>query len=235
MFTKKVLVSALLAAGMIGAVATPLPGVAATSFDIQLNFGPPPVRYEAIPAARAGYVWSPGHWQWSGSAYRHDWVPGHWERARTGYAYHAPSWTERNGRWHYAASRWDRDGDGVSNNLDRTPDGVGVAPPARRNELVPAARVGYAWSPGHWGWRSGRHDWIAGNWVAVRTGYTYHAPQWVERNGRWHFEARRWDRDGDGTPNRLDPTPLGANRPGDRDGDGVPNRRDVAPNNPNRS
>ena len=71
--------------------------------------------------------------------------------------------------------------------------------------------------------------------MAVRTGYTYYAPQWVERNGRWHFEARRWDRDGDGIPNRLDPTPLGGNRPGDRDGDGVPNRRDAAPNNPNRS
>ena len=216
MFTKKVLVSALLAAGMIGAgVATPLSSAAATSYDVQLNFGPPPVRREAVPAARAGYVWSAGHWQWSGSAYRHNWVPGHWERARAGYVYYAPRWFERDGRWHFAASRWDRDGDGVPNNVDATPYGGGLttAPPPRRNEVVPVARAGYAWSPGHWEYRSGRHDWTAGQWVAVRTGYTYHEPQWVERNGRWHFEARRWD----------------------RDADGVPNNRDARPNNPNRS
>jgi hypothetical protein len=120
MFMKKVLVSVLFAAGMIGAVATPLSSVAAV--DVQLNFGPPANRHEAVPAPRHGYVWAPGHWQWNGN--RHVWVAGNWQRARPGYAYHAPAWVERDGRWHYTASRWDRDGDGIPNNRDRTPDGA---------------------------------------------------------------------------------------------------------------
>ena len=50
MFMKKVLVSALFAAGMIGALAAPLSSVA--QVEIQLNFAPPVVRYEAVPAPR---------------------------------------------------------------------------------------------------------------------------------------------------------------------------------------
>ena len=122
MFIKKVLVSALLAAGMLGAVATPLPSVAAT--DVQVNFGPPAERYERVPEARHGYIWAPGHWRLNGSHKKHVWVVGHWERARPGYAFQAPTWTEREGRWHYRASRWDRDGDGIPNYRDPTPDGV---------------------------------------------------------------------------------------------------------------
>jgi len=122
MFMKKVLISALFVAGMIGAVATPLSSVGAAG--IQLNYGPPADRYEAVPAPRRGYVWAPGHWQWNGNRTRHVWVAGNWQRARPGYAYHAPAWVERDGRWHYTASRWDRDGDGIPNNRDRTPDGA---------------------------------------------------------------------------------------------------------------
>lgn len=120
MFMRKVLVSALFAAGMIGAVATPLPSVAAV--DVQLNFGPPAARYEAVPAPRHGYVWSAGHWEWRGNSKHHTWVAGSWQRERPGYAYRAPTWVEREGRWHYQASRWDRDGDGIPNNRDAHPD-----------------------------------------------------------------------------------------------------------------
>jgi WXXGXW repeat (2 copies) len=121
MFTKKVVVTVLIATGTLGAAATPLPSVAASNVDIQLNFGPPPARYEAVPAPRHGYVWEPGHWQWNG--HRHVWVAGHWIRERPGYAYYAPRWVERNGRWHYQTSRWDRDGDGIPNRNDPTPNG----------------------------------------------------------------------------------------------------------------
>jgi len=107
MFAKKVLVSVLFAAGMIGAVATPLPSLAAV--DIQLNFGPPPARYEAVPAPRRGYVWAPGHWQWNAHRNRHFWTAGNWERARRGYVFQSPQWVERDGRWHYQARRWDND------------------------------------------------------------------------------------------------------------------------------
>ena len=138
MFVKKVLVSALFAAGMIGAVATPLPSVAAV--DINLNFGPPAARYEAVPEPRRGYVWSPGYWQWSSNRSRHYWVAGSWQRARPGYAYHAPTWVERDGRWHHTASRWDRDGDGIPNNRDRTPDGVNPTRGDRDGDGIPNRR-----------------------------------------------------------------------------------------------
>ena len=122
MFMKKVLVSALFAAGMIGAVATPLSSVAAV--EIQLNFGPPANRYEAVPAPRRGYVWAPGHWQWNAKRHRHFWTAGYWERSRPGYAFQRPQWVERDGRWHYQARRWDSDGDGIPNRRDPTPYGA---------------------------------------------------------------------------------------------------------------
>lgn len=117
MFTKKVLVSALFAVGMIGAV-TPLSSFAQVEF--QLNFGPPAARYEVVPAPRSGYVWSGGNWQWDGN--QHVWVAGNWQTARPGYAYSQPQWVERGGRWNYQSSRWDRDGDGVPDRKDARPD-----------------------------------------------------------------------------------------------------------------
>lgn len=118
------------------------------------------------------------------------------------------------------------------------------APPAPRYEVLPAERPGFAWQPGYWQWRDGRHYWVRGHWVRERPGYHWHPNRWVERDGRWYFERGRWDRqrfasrwedqrwrnpggdrDRDGIPNAHDR---------DRDGDGVPNRRDDFPNNPNR-
>ena len=105
MLTKKLLVSALLAAGTIGAAATPLASAATTHFE--LSYGAP-VRHAYDGGHRPGYVWVPGYRTWDG--YRRAWVPGHWERARgyRGYAQHTP--------------RWDRDGDGVANRYDARPN-----------------------------------------------------------------------------------------------------------------
>src|SRR5688572_15014145 len=119
MWSRKAIVSALVAAGMAAAAAMPLPTLAQAS--VELNFGPPPPRYEVVPAPRHGYVWAPGYWHWDGR--RHVWRSGHYVAERPGYVYHAPRWVERNGRWYYAESRWDRDGDGIPNRNDRTPDG----------------------------------------------------------------------------------------------------------------
>jgi hypothetical protein len=91
---------------------------------IIVDIAPPPLRYEVVPSARAGYVWEQGYWRWNGR--RHVWVAGHWERARPGYAYVAPRWYERDGRWYYSERRWDRDHDGVSDRRDRDRDGDGV-------------------------------------------------------------------------------------------------------------
>lgn len=104
MFAKKAVFAALIAAGTLGAVATPLPAVAETDFGVQFNFGaPPPVRYEAVQAPHRGYVEAPGHWQWNGRRY---------------------VWVEH-ARWYPQPSRWDRDGDGIPNRGDPTPNGRG--------------------------------------------------------------------------------------------------------------
>ena len=121
MFTKTLLASALIAAGMLGGVA--LPVSSAVAAEIIVNVAPPANRYERVPSARRGYVWSPGHWQWNPGRKRYLWTAGNWERSRAGYAYHAPQWVERDGRWNYQSRRWDNDGDGIPNNRDATPNG----------------------------------------------------------------------------------------------------------------
>ena len=93
---------------------------------------------------------------------------------------------------------------------------VRVAPPEQRVEMVPAARRGYAWTPGYWNWNGRRHVWVAGAWVRDRPGYRYNHARGVERDGGWQMERRRWSK-------------------GDRDGDGVPNRLDRQPDNPRRN
>ena len=118
MIAKKVLVSALFAAGTIAAVATPRTSVAQVG--VYLNIAPPPVRYEVVPAPRSGYVWSSGHWQYDGS--QHVWADGSWQDSRPGYVYSQPRWVENNGRGGYQGSRWDRDGDGVPNRYDSAPN-----------------------------------------------------------------------------------------------------------------
>lgn len=90
------------------------------------------------------------------------------------------------------------------------------APPAPREERIPAPRHGYVWAPGHWEWKHHRHTWVHGSWLRERHGYVYHAPSWEQRDGSWHMQRGNWAR-------------------GDKDGDGVPNGLDNHPNNPNRN
>jgi hypothetical protein len=92
---------------------------------------------------------------------------------------------------------------------------VRIAPPPPRNEVIPAARRGYAWVPGYWDWRGRRHVWVNGHWERARRGYVYRAPTWVQDGDRWRLNRGAWAR-------------------GDRDGDGIPNRADNHPNNPRR-
>ena len=112
---------AVLCAASFGAISVPI--TASAEVGIYFNVAPPPVRYEAVPAPRRGYVWSEGYWNARGQ--RHVWQAGHWERQRTGYHFNQPTWTQRDDRWQLERGRWnrgDRDGDGVPNSRDRAPD-----------------------------------------------------------------------------------------------------------------
>ena len=111
------LVLAALVAASFGSI------VPAATAAVTVQFAPPPLRREATPLPRQGYVWVDGHWDWKHS--HHQWVSGTWIKARHGYHYNQPTWQERNGRWHLESGNWsrgDRDGDGVPNDRDRAPD-----------------------------------------------------------------------------------------------------------------
>jgi hypothetical protein len=116
---KKLLLAAMLA-GSLGTVTLP-----ATSATIIVHNAPPPPRHERVPAARRGYVWAPGYWDWRGN--RHVWVKGNWQRERRGYAYHQPRWEQHNGKWQMNRGGWvrggrDNDHDGVPNRADHRPN-----------------------------------------------------------------------------------------------------------------
>lgn len=115
---------------------------------------------------------------------------------------------------------------------------ITVAPPAPRYEVVPAAREGYVWAPGHWEWRHGEYVWDAGRWMPERRGYEYHESRWVQRgNGEWVLVGGNWE-------HRMEQREARRERRWeehhhargrDFDGDGVPDRFDRFPRNPNRS
>lgn len=136
--------SALMGLGSTSALA--VPAVVAPS-------SPPAPLYEPMPAPRAGYVWSAGHYAWQNGQYV--WNPGHWIAARPGWEWQEARWIQRpNGDWYLAQGHWvrsddyayydderhdnrqrsrrfgaygDLDGDGVLNMDDRDRDGDGVA------------------------------------------------------------------------------------------------------------
>jgi WXXGXW repeat (2 copies) len=71
---------------------------------------------------------------------------------------------------------------------------VGVAPPAAQVEVIPAARVGYVWTPGYWHWNGYRHVWAGGYWLRERPGWHWVAPRWSAYGPRWHYSAGYWAR-----------------------------------------
>jgi hypothetical protein len=88
-----------------------------------VHTAPPAPRHEVVPAARHGYEWAPGYWNWNG--HRYVWMKGHWERARHGMAYHHPEWRQGANGWELDRGGWrrgDRDGDGVPNRMDDHPN-----------------------------------------------------------------------------------------------------------------
>ena len=101
---------------------------------IVVQKAPPAMRTERIPAARRGFEWVPGYWDWNGR--RYTWVAGHYEKVRPGYVYARPEWRRdrdgwvlERGGWRHGervAGRGDRDRDGVPNRYDRDRDNDGV-------------------------------------------------------------------------------------------------------------
>lgn len=94
------------------AAALPLQAIAQVSINLNIGTEPPPPRHERVPAARSGYIWAPGYWNWDG--HTHIWSAGHWERARPGYIYERPEWHQDNGKWNLNKGGW-KPGNGKNN------------------------------------------------------------------------------------------------------------------------
>ncbi len=124
MLNKTILFSCL-AASLAFSAAT-LPTAAAAQANVWVQTAPPALRVEAVPAARRGYVWAPGYWNWNGR--RYVWQRGVWMKERRGYSYNQPAWVEHEGRWELRRGAWargDADRDGVPNGADRRPNDPG--------------------------------------------------------------------------------------------------------------
>jgi hypothetical protein len=147
---RKTLLAAALAAGVVS-LAQAVPAVVAPSGSyptapvygypgttVLVQPAPPAPIFEAVPAPREGFVWSPGHYEWRNGQYV--WLPGEWMTARSGFAWEPGHWQQRSdGSWQYLAGHWverddlayndrgrrgpmgDRDGDGIVNRDDRFP------------------------------------------------------------------------------------------------------------------
>jgi YXWGXW repeat-containing protein len=102
--TVRFAILALLAFG--GGAAWPLCAAAQVSVDIIIGSPPPPVRVEAVPVPRPGYVWAPGYWAWDG--HRHTWFAGHWEAERANEHYVAAGWVNTPGGWRFVPAHWER-------------------------------------------------------------------------------------------------------------------------------
>jgi hypothetical protein len=63
----------------------------------------PPTPREEHQAARAGFVWIPGKWDWKG---RWDWTAGHWERERAGKQWRAGHWDKNGASWSWSEGEW---------------------------------------------------------------------------------------------------------------------------------
>ena len=77
------------------------PGFAA---DVYADAPPPPRRAEHAPPPRDGYVWSPGHWTWSGKAYY--WVDGSFVVERRHMQRVADQWERIGDKWHFVPAHW---------------------------------------------------------------------------------------------------------------------------------
>jgi hypothetical protein len=96
----------LLAQGLLVAAGAAAVGSASAQVVVVAPSAPPPVRYEEVPAARAGYVWDHGHWRWDHG--RYVWVPGHWQPERVGFHWVPGHWDQRGPNYHWVEGHWAR-------------------------------------------------------------------------------------------------------------------------------
>ena len=80
--------------------------------------------------------------------------------------------------------------------------------PGHHPEAMPRPRPGHLWVAGHWQQRGPRAVWQPGHWERSRPAYRPNYGAVHYPNGHYGKpQPPRWDRDGDGVPNRHDRRP----------------------------
>nr|WP_242468319.1 YXWGXW repeat-containing protein [Burkholderia plantarii] len=92
-----------LALATVGTAVAPL-AASAEEVVIVAPSAPPAPRYEVVPAARVGYVWDRGHWDWRRGHYV--WVAGHWQAERVGLHWVPGHWAPRGPNWVWVRGHW---------------------------------------------------------------------------------------------------------------------------------
>jgi len=160
---------------------------------------PPAYKVEQV-TPRSGFVWVRGRWDWRGGKW--EWIPGHWEREKANQRWNDGSWQQQNGNWIWVEGSWGASAQPapvappppqptpppppvvVAPPPAALPPGaVTVAPPAPQQEAVPAARSGFIWVRGRWGWDADRkYTWIPGHWERQRAGKSWNDGRWETRS-----------------------------------------------------
>ena len=176
---------------------------------------PPPPRQEKREAARAGFVWAEGEWDWRGRKW--EWVPGHWERERAGKKWRPSRWEQRDGSYTRTPGDWIDDGPNTPPPPVANDDRPREPPPPPREEKREAARAGFVWAEGEWDWRSHKWEWVPGHWERERAGKKWRPSRWEQRDGAYTRTAGDWIDDGPNSPNMPPPPRNTGPRPPRRD------------------
>ena len=176
---------------------TPAPApVPSAPTEIVVTAPPPPLQREVVyERPSPNHVWISGYWGWHLG--KHVWVSGRWStRPRANVVWVSPRWELRGNRYVLIDGYWQ---DAAPTTVVVTESGpqevvVTAAPPPPRTEVIYAAPgPDYIWIGGYWGWRGGRHVWVAGHYERPPRGrHHWVAPRWERRGGTHIFIEGRW-------------------------------------------
>ena len=76
-----------------------------TETTITVETAPPAAKPSPPPTpTKVGYMWSPGYWNWDGTAYA--WTDGEWVAVVQEKKWVAPAWKQKGKKWYFTPGHW---------------------------------------------------------------------------------------------------------------------------------
>jgi hypothetical protein len=157
----------------------------------------PPTPREEKFAARAGFVWIAGRWDWKG---KWEWVAGHWERERAGKQWRPGHWDKTGASWTFTDGAWVEGGATPPAVMPPVPPPAPPpvndhrphqAPPPPRTESA-AMKPGFVWVAGRWDWRDDKWAWVDGHYERERAHKKWREARWEQRDGAYALVDGDW-------------------------------------------